>query len=79
MSEFSETLLAISVIFMIFILPLWLILHYITRWKTAKRGLASEDVMRLADLERSATQMRERVQALEAILDEKSPDWRRQL
>lgn len=78
MNGFAETLSAVVFIVLIFILPLWLILHYVTRWKTARHTLAPEDLLRLAELERSAEQMRERVRALEMILDEKSPDWRKE-
>ncbi len=78
MDETINMLLAIAVLFVIFIAPLWLLLHYITRWKSAKSGgLADEDLARLKELETSTSHLRDRIRVLERILDEKTPDWRR--
>ena len=57
-------------------LPLWIIFHYITKWKTSK-GLTSEDEKMLSEIWESANRMEERIDTLERILDIDSPDWRR--
>ena len=57
-------------------LPLWIIFHYITKWKTSK-GLTSEDEKMLSEIWESANRMEERINTLERILDIESPNWRR--
>jgi phage shock protein B len=58
------------------IAPLALILHYVTKWKTAK-GLSTEDEKMLEDLWESAQRMESRINALETILDDEVKDWRK--
>ena len=57
-------------------LPLWIIFHYITKWKTSK-GLSTEDEKMLSEIWESANKMEERINTLERILDIDSPNWRR--
>jgi len=70
-----EFVFVLGILFFAVVLPLWLILHYITKWRGA-RGLSAEDERMLADLWQSAKRMEDRVQTLEAILDAESPHWR---
>lgn len=72
----SEFLGIALVTFVALILPLWLLLHYITRWKQT-RGLSQDDEKMLEDLWESASRMEDRIQALEEILDEDNQGWRR--
>ena len=55
--------------------PLWLVFHYITKWKTSK-GLSSEDEKLLEELYQSAQRMESRISALETILDDRTERWR---
>lgn len=55
--------------------PLWLLLHYITRWRSI-RTLSSEDEKMLVDLWQSAKAMEARIATLETILDAEAPNWR---
>jgi phage shock protein B len=64
-----------AIIFMAVVAPLWVIFHYLTRWRSAK-GLSREDEAMLAELWASAERMEERIATLERILDAESPDWR---
>lgn len=57
-------------------LPLWIIFHYVTKWKTAK-GLSNEDEKMLSEIWDSANRMEDRINTLERILDVESPNWRR--
>ena len=66
----------IPLLFVVICLPLWIVLHYITKWKTAK-GLSPEDEKMLSEVWDSANRMEERINTLERILDIESPDWRR--
>ena len=66
----SALFLAIPLtIFVLFVLPIWLWLHY------SNRSGRSEQ-QRLAQLADEAKRMRERIQALESILDAEHPNWR---
>jgi len=68
--------IAVSALMAVLVLPLVIILHYVTRWKEAK-GLSREDERTLADLWQDARRMESRINALETILDDEIPDWRR--
>ncbi len=77
MSSFGILLLPI-VIFLMFVVPIWIIAHYLTRWRTAKT-LSGEDEKLLTELWRSLDKMETRINTLERILDAEAPDWRRRL
>ncbi|CAM2925275.1 MULTISPECIES: envelope stress response membrane protein PspB [Vibrio] len=64
------------IVFLIFVAPLWLLLHYRSKKKTAG-GLSEDDFQRLQTLSEKADQMQKRVNTLERILDEETPNWRR--
>ena len=66
----------VPILLLTIILPLWIILHYVTKWKSSK-GLSSEDEKMLSEIWESANRMEERINTLERILDVDSPDWRR--
>ena len=71
----SALFLAIPLtIFVLFVAPIWLWLHYSNR---QNRGgdLSQGDLQRLQQLTGDAKKMRERIQALEAILDAEHPNW----
>lgn len=55
--------------------PLWIVFHYITKWKTSK-GLSAEDERMLSEVWESTNKMQERIQTLERILDIEAPSWR---
>jgi len=63
------------VIFMIFVAPIWLILHYRSK-KQVNQGLSAEEQASLQALAEQAEKMSERIQTLEAILDSEAPEWR---
>ncbi|MEH0833793.1 envelope stress response membrane protein PspB [Pectobacterium cacticida] len=72
----SALFLAIPLtIFMLFVAPIWLWLHYSQRKDSAQLG--QNDMQRLARLTEESNQMRERISALEDILDAEHPDWRK--
>ncbi len=65
-----------GILFLVIILPLVIVLHYATKWKTAK-GLSNEDEKMLEELWESAQRMESRINALETILDNEVADWRK--
>ena len=67
----------ITVVFIVAILPLVIILHYVTKWKSTK-GLSIEEQQMLEDLWEGSERMNSRLNALETILDERSAGWRNQ-
>lgn len=63
------------IIFMVVVLPIWIVAHYATRWRTTKT-ISSGDEQLLAELWETANKMEDRVRTLERILDQEAPDWR---
>ena len=74
----SPMLFVLAIIFMTIVLPIVIVMHYVTKWK-ATRGLTDDEQRLLEDLWRQSEQMQSRLNALETILDERQPDWQRKL
>lgn len=66
---------AIPIIFLTICLPLWIVFHYITKWRSDK-GLTTEDEKMLSEIWDSTNRMEERINTLERILDIEAPSWR---
>lgn len=66
----------IPVLFITIALPLWIIFHYITKWKMSK-GLSPEDEKMLSEVWESTNRIEERITTLERILDIEYPNWRK--
>ncbi|MDR0219290.1 MAG: envelope stress response membrane protein PspB [Enterobacteriaceae bacterium] len=61
------------ILFVLFVLPVWLWLHY----NNQNRGkLENNEIQRLEQLAEHARRMQERVKTLEDILDAEHPNWR---
>ncbi len=75
MATIVTNLSNIVVFFIIFVILLWLFLHYTMRTKTT--NLSSDDKTRIADLQQQAQKLAERIEVLETILDKEIPDWRK--
>ncbi len=56
-------------------LPLWIVFHYVTKWKSTK-GLSAEDEKMLSEIWESTNRMEDRIKTLERILDIEAPNWR---
>jgi phage shock protein B len=63
------------ILFMIFVAPIWLILHYRARNKSAK-SLSEDEQQTLDQLARIAEKMEARMSALEKILEIDDPKWK---
>jgi len=63
------------ILFMIFVAPIWLILHYRSK-KQVNQGLTAEEYRSMQELADTAERMADRIQTLEAILDAEAPQWR---
>ncbi|MBT3551849.1 MAG: envelope stress response membrane protein PspB [Rhodospirillaceae bacterium] len=68
-------LIPLAALLIVVVLPIWIIAHYGTRWRT-NRVITSGDEKLLADLWDTAGKMEARIDTLERILDDEAPDWR---
>ncbi len=66
------------IIFLTIVAPVWIIAHYVTRWRSMKT-LSADDEKMLAELWESVPRMESRMNNLERILDAEVPDWRQQI
>ena len=66
------------VLFLIFVAPLWIIFHYVTKWRS-QRGLSAQDEQLLAELWDISNRLEGRIQALERVLDAEAPNWRNKI
>ncbi|MDP4535011.1 envelope stress response membrane protein PspB [Alkalimonas collagenimarina] len=73
----QEMIFVPMVLFMIFVAPLWVIMHYRSKNKMGQ-GLTDTELEQLNELARKAEKMADRIKTLEAILDADSPNWRQQ-
>jgi phage shock protein B len=60
------------ILFLTIVAPIWIIAHYVTRWRLAK-SLSPEDEKQFGDLWQIAERMEERIHNLERILDREMP------
>ncbi|MGX9415944.1 envelope stress response membrane protein PspB [Vibrio sp. RC27] len=63
------------IVFMVFVAPLWLVLHYRSKRK-ATNGISDEELQTLNTLSQKADRLSSRVDTLEKILDSETPGWR---
>ena len=69
--EFGSEIIVIPAIFVG--LP-WLILHYVTRWKTAAT-LTNDDERMLGDMHELARRLEDRLDTVERLVAQDNPDW----
>ncbi len=72
----GETMYILGILFVTIVLPLWIILHYVTKWKKSRELSGTEEEM-LEEIWSLSQNMESRLNALETILDDEVPDWRR--
>ncbi len=66
----------VLILFMVVVAPLWILFHYITKWKSTKT-ITNEDENILGELWESADRIESRLNNIERILDAEAPEWRR--
>lgn len=68
-------LIAIPIVGMLFIGLPWIILHYITRWKSGS-GISQQDEVLLDDLHDMARRLDGRLDSIERIIAADNPNWK---
>ena len=63
-------------LFLVVIIPLFVVLHFVTKWKQA-REISGDDEQLLEDLWQLSQRLEDRLETLERILDDELPTWRR--
>lgn len=72
-----EQLLSLAlIVFLAIPAPLFIVLHFITKWKQS-REISGGDEKMIEDMWLLAQRLEQRLESLETILDDELPDWRR--
>ncbi len=66
------------IVFLTIIVPLFIVLHFVTKWKQT-REISRDDEQMLEDLWMLSQRLEERLITLEKILDDEVPDVREKL
>lgn len=64
------------IVFLAIPAPLFIVLHFVSKWKQSRELSASDERM-LEDLWDSSRRLEERLESLETILDNEVPEWRK--
>ena len=71
-----EELVTLAVVLFLTIgLPLFIVLHFVTRWRQSREFSRDEEQM-LEELWTLSQRLGERIETLERILDDDRPTWR---
>jgi phage shock protein B len=62
------------VVGMLFVALPWLVLHYVTRWKTAAT-LTNDDERMLGDMHELARRLEDRLETVERLVAQENPEW----
>ncbi len=71
----GELLLIALIVFLSIPAPLFIVLHFITKWKQS-REISGGDEDMLEEMWRLSQSFEQRLESLETILDSELPDWR---
>jgi phage shock protein B len=66
------------IIFLAIPAPLFIVLHFVTKWKQS-REISGGDEKMMEDMWRLSQRLEDRLESLETILDNEAPDWRKKL
>lgn len=71
----EDIIVPIGIVGLLFIGLPWMILHYLTRWKS-NAGISREDEVLLDDLHEMARRLDERLVSIERIIAADDPNWK---
>ena len=70
----EDVLVPIMVMGILFVALPWLVLHYVTRWKTAAT-LTNDDERMLGDMHELARRLEDRLDTVERLVAQENPNW----
>ena len=76
MAGIGELLLIALIVFLAIPAPLFIILHFITKWKQSRELSGSEEQL-IEEMWTLSQRFEDRLDALETILDNELPGWRK--
>jgi phage shock protein B len=74
----DQLLTVALIVFFLIPAPLFIVLHFITKWKQS-REISGGDEKMLEDMWALSQRLERRLESLETILDSELPDWRRKI
>lgn len=74
----DQLLTVALIVFLLIPAPLFIVLHFITKWKQS-REISGGDEEMLEDMWALSQRLERRLESLETILDSELPDWRRKI
>lgn len=74
----DQLLTVALIVFLLIPAPLFIVLHFITKWKQS-REISGGDEKMLEDMWVLSQRLERRLESLETILDSELPDWRRKI
>lgn len=74
--DLSELITVAVILFIAIPAPLFIVLHYVTKWKQS-REISRDDEQMLEDVWQLSQRLEERLETLERILGDEIPDLRR--
>ncbi len=74
----AELLVLAVIVFIAVPAPLFIVLHFFTKWKQSREISGGVEKM-LEDVWLLAQRLEQRLESLETILDSELPDWRKKL
>jgi phage shock protein B len=74
----GELLTVALIVFIAIPAPIFIVLHFITKWKQS-REISGGDEEMLEDMWLMSQRMEERLESLETILNSELPEWRRKI
>lgn len=76
--EFWKFMFVPTILFLTVVAPIWITMHY-RSVRQSSRSLSQEDRQAVEQMLETVDRLTDRIGALEAILDDDHPDWRRQV
>lgn len=73
--NFFTFLFVPMIVFLTFVAPIWIIMHY-KSVNRSSQSLNDEDRETIDSMLATIDKLRDRIQALEALLDAEQPEWR---
>jgi len=75
MEDIAVAFMVPAILFLVFVAPVWLILHYRSK-RQQDAGLSETERTEIEQLGDAAERMADRIETLESILDVEAPGWR---